>query len=190
MQIQKIDENLDKIENFYREDEETRKQQTIEAFKKLHKALYELKEKYPDVYDYFLRTASEYAGGIYIPYLFWDPLFRFIHNDESARATLQYLIDAFATGDFEEEEQQLMKPLLSIYFYYERTFEKERFKATYYKQYHRDVQNYLDELMEFGQKNKRSIAIYVKKFKLVGNQFPDFELFSLPLDEIQSQMGE
>jgi len=179
---------LEKLEAEFSEleDDPNQLQLVVERLKALHKAVLETNQE--ALLMRFETEAGTRFGGIYVPYLLWGELARFVfRKEESRRESIQKLIHAFATGYFEENTQRLMKPLLIIYFYYEYPLKIREFQERYLKHYHPVVQDYFRKLIQYKAKNPRTTVILFHKFERIHPLFPDFDLFDVPLDILEEK---
>lgn len=132
----------------------------------------------------FSRLAAEVAGGVYIPYLFWVALHRFLKT-EGQREVIAELFAAFGRSNFDEATQLQLKPLAVVYFMHEKEFEVDRLKSRVIQKLHPTVQEFFQKTLEFVEKNRKSAIAYQQKFALVGAEFPDFERFNQPLAHLE-----
>jgi hypothetical protein len=183
-----LEDQLAAIDNAYSEiedDDPEIKQKFIGFLKEIH---LELLSEDPETLRYFVFDAARVAGGIYIPYLFWMELVKFI-EDNPDEEVLYHLIDCFATSDFEEEERKKMKPLLAIYFAHQRDFAVDRVKSHIVSNSHPQVRDYFLALLRFKEQNKKSIEAYTHKFRLLKGYYPNFEMFNLPVSRLEEELS-
>lgn len=136
----------------------------------------------------FASQAAQVAGGAYIPHLFWPALHRFLKED-TGRDVIAELFEAFGNSNFDEETQKIFRPLAVVYFMHEKEFEVDRLRTRVLHKLHPGVQEYFEQLIEFNEKNHRSAVAFARKFALVGDRFPDFELFNQPLAHLEEQLS-
>jgi hypothetical protein len=139
-----------------------------------------------DGFNRFLVQTAERFGGIYIPYLFWQKLGEFLETPEE-RAYLQELIKTFIESNFEEEEQRKLKPLLVVYFAKEKDFEVDKVRAQYLDRAHPEVREYFQKLLTFVKRNEKATNMYIEKFEMLREAFPDFELLNLPITQLKEK---
>jgi len=140
-----------------------------------------------DSFNRFLVQTAERFGGVYIPYLFWQKLADFIETPEE-RAYLQELIKVFIESNFEDEEQRKLKPLLVVYFAQEKDFEVDKIRAQYIDPAHPQVREYFNKLLRFVDSNKKATNMYIEKFEMLRDAFPDFELLNLPITQLKEKL--
>lgn len=140
-----------------------------------------------DTFNRFLVQTAERFGGAYIPYLFWDKLSEFFDHPDQ-RVYLQELLRIFANGNFDEEEQKKMKPLLVVYLASEKEFEKAKIRAKIIEKVHPTVKEYFLRLISFVDKNQNATEMYVEKFMLLREVHPDFTLLSLPITQVKEKL--
>ena len=180
MEKQAIDNELKKIEQLYFEDEEANKEACIQQLVALHKKVL----NNPSELHHFKTEAAPLCGGIYLPHLFWIELAAFL-KDEQNRPAVFSTLEAFTNSSFDEELQNAMKPLLVIYLASEKEFEFNKLKSFVIENAHNLVKEYFEKLVQFVPKNPHAVDAYVHKFRLIGDLFPDFEKFALPLARLQ-----
>lgn len=166
------------IENDFFENEN--RETTLEQLKKLHLA----QLRNPEALEEFRTLVLNGCGGIYIPYLFWINLTGFLNRKVPSNQLFE-VIKSFAESNFEDPEKSKMKPLLMTYFGSEKEFELDRIRSFIIQKAHPSVQDYLNKILNFVQKNKRSVEVYQQKFRLLASFYPDFELLNMPLARIQ-----
>ena len=180
-----LESTLDQLEDkFYGEYEEDRAA-ILKEITALHKE--QMQEEGYNFQTFSAEIAPRF-GGIYIPYLFWEGLNYFFSAPEY-RIVLSQIIADFADSNFEEEERKLIKPLLVTYFNTEKEFELDKLHTRVIEKAHPSVQEYFESLTEFVTKNKSSVEMYVDKFDLVKNFFPNFELMALPLVKLKERLA-
>ena len=135
----------------------------------------------------FGNLISSRMGGIFIPYLFWRSLSRFLDNPE-ARDSMFNLASEFAHSSFDEVEQKKMKPLFITYFAVEKEFELDKIQNLVVEKAHPTVQEYFKKLFEFVKNNKNSVSMYEEKFNLLRNTQPDFELLRMPVSKLKEKL--
>ena len=180
-----INKRLDEIEDRYPIDEiEDKKPALIEELLSLHMETV----SDPDLLNRFSVLSGERFGGIYIPYLFWVKLADYLENPLD-RAFLFSLLKAFASSNFGEEEQKMLKPLIITYFTNEKGFEINKLKTLIFDKAHPEVKEYFYGLVNFVEKNKKSTDMYREKFDLLKDLQPDFELMRLPITQLREQVS-
>lgn len=137
----------------------------------------------------FSSEVIERFGGAYIPYIFWVELAEF-EKDPENRTRLFEIVRIFSESSFEEEEMKKMKPLLITYFSLEKEFELDKIKSLILDKTHPAVQEYFKKLLDFAEKNKTSTEMYVEKFQIIHDRYPDFDLLKMPVVKIKEMLAE
>ena len=176
-------EQLETINSFYLEHEEDKKEEVIQALKKVHVSLL----KSPDELQEFYEQGKTICGGIYIPYLFWMELSKFMDHPNNSTLLFE-LIKAFAESNFDEEEQNNMKPLLSVYFKIERPFNVDKIKAYIVDKAHPQVRFYMRSILQFVESDAKAIDVYREKLALLKKYFPNFETLKMPLSQLKEEL--
>ena len=127
------------------------------------------------------------CGGVYIPYVMWAELAQFIEHHNN-REQLFGIMQAFVDSGFEEEERKKMKSMLITYFAIEREFEVNKILTLIVEKSHPSVVEYFKKVQTFVLKNKTSVDMYIEKFQMLKDGFPDFELLALPLIKLKEQL--
>lgn len=180
-----IDEQLEALNTRFYDAEDDLSEEIIAELTALHKQA--LQAGGEDAEEFF-RNAPHVAGGAYIPYLFWIELAQFRRGEES-RERLFFLLESFVNGDFEEAIRQRMKPLIVIYYLHERQFEIDKLNTTIVSKAHPQVQEFFQHLNEFVETNQTATRAYEEKFNLLMDYFPNFELFELPVQDLEEQLS-
>lgn len=170
-------------ERYYDELDEDR-DAVIAELAVMHKAA--LQQGLPE-FRAFAAEAMSVCGGVYIPYIMWVELAQFV-GDQGNRAQMFEIVEAFVNSGFEEEERKKMKSLLITYFAIEREFEVNKILALIIDKAHPSVQEFFRKVQTFVAKNKTSVDMYIEKFQMLKNNYPDFELLSLPLIKLKEQL--
>lgn len=170
-------------ERYYGELEEDR-DAVIEELSALHMAAL---DKGMAEFRKFSDEAIKVCGGVYIPYVLWVELALFT-VDQGNRAQIFGIMEAFVNSDFEEEERKKMKSLLITYFAIEREFEVNKILTLIVDKAHPTVQEYFRKVQTFVAKNKTSVDMYIEKFHMLKNGYPNFELLALPLIKLKEQL--
>lgn len=173
-----LEDTFFEIENNFLETED--REVALEQLKQLHLA----QLRNPEALEEFRALALNGCGGIYIPYLFWIDLSGFLQHKVPSKqlfGTIQY----FSESNFEDPEKNKMKSLLMAYFGSETEFELDRVRSFIIPKTHPSVQEYLNKILNFVLKNRRSVEVYQQKFRLLASFYPDFELLNMPLARIQ-----
>jgi hypothetical protein len=181
MTVAEINQLITRIEEKAGMDVEENRDQVLDDLKKL---CLDLKAKGADEYRMFRNQVLEVGGGVYIPYIFWLELGEYFHN-VNHRTILFEVIQAFCTSAFEEEERRKMKPLLITYFANEKEFEMDKIQGLIIDRAHPVVKEYFQKITSFVTKNKNSTGAYLEKFKILMDEYPDFELLSLPVSKLK-----
>jgi len=179
-------EQLDAIQAAWLEADGENREETLEALRELHQSLL----AQPEALAEFNHAAITLCGGLYIPYIFWFALRAFLHNPSPEhRAAIYKIIEAFATSNFEEQEQKIMKPLLIVYFDKEKEFEVDRVKAYIVDPAHPGIRQYFQKLFRFVEVNRSSVDTFLEKFRLLEDYFPDFDLYGMPLNRLREHLA-
>jgi hypothetical protein len=184
-----LNEQLTVIDEAYytlEEDDLEGREQIYSVMRELHNSLLEDPEQAENLYDFIVEGSSK-AGGIYIPYFFWVELSKLLSN-EPDRDLIWELLKRFIESDFEDETLRNMKPLLVVYFSRESEFELDRLK-THLTKAHPKVREYFHSLFRFKEQNLKSVEAYNRKFEIVRQYYPNFELLSLPVQKLE-EMAE
>lgn len=176
-------ETLDQLEAAYNENPDEARADVIANLYAIHEAWRGDQEAFN---EFVLRVIPRF-GAIYTPYVFWEKLRAYFSN-ENERVYLFEIIKAFANGDFEEAEQQMLKPLLVVYLAHEKAFEIHKLESMIFDKSHRAVREYFEKILAFIHKNEHSPKMYHDKFDLMGDRMPDFELYSLPVTQLRDQL--
>jgi hypothetical protein len=177
-----IVKELEQLEDKFFGEWEEEREPLIQALTDLH--IQTLDDR--DAFNRFLVQTAERFGGVYIPYLFWQKLADFMKVPEE-RAYLQELIKTFIQSNFEAEEQRKLKPLLVVYFAKEKDFEVDKTRAQYIDQSHPQVRDYFNKLLTFVKRNEKATNMYIGKFEMLQDAFPDFELLNLPITQLKEK---
>lgn len=178
-----IVQELEQLEDkFFGEWEEAR-EPLVQALTDLH--IQTLEDR--DAFNRFLVQTAERFGGVYIPYLFWQKLADFMETPEE-RAYLQELVRAFIESNFEDEEQRKLKPLFVVYFAREKDFERDKVRTQLIDPAHPQVREYFNKLIKFVDNNKKATNMYIEKFDMLRDAFPDFELLNLPITQLKEKL--
>jgi hypothetical protein len=181
-----FEEQLEAIERAYFDAEEENREEVLEYLQKIHQQVLTLPAE--EARPYILALA-DCCGGLLIPYLFWYELLRFLGEDSDS-AMIQELLRRFATSNFDEVEQKLLKPLVAIYFYHESEFQLDKFETQVINTSHPEVQNYFKKLLKFAQSgNAASIEAYEEKLRLLKPYYPNFDSFNMPVTRLREEMG-
>jgi translation elongation factor EF-G len=178
-------EQLETIDRFYQEHEDDKKAEVVAALKKIHVALL----KSPDDLKVFYDKTQVICGGIYIPYLFWMELIKFLDHPVNSQLMFD-LIQAFANSNFEEEEQNNMKPLLAVYFKIERPFNVDKIKAYIVDKSHPQVRYYLRSILQLVEADAKAVDVYKEKVLMLKRYFPNFETLKLPLSQLKEELQQ
>ena len=176
--------DIQKLNDSYYETEGENKAACVEKLAMLHKIALK-KEKDETA---FRHEAAQACGGCFIGHLFWKALADFYENEEN-RTVLFELIEAFINSDFEADDLLHIKPLLAIYFSKEKVFEVDRVNNRLVKNAHPEVQDFFTKIESFGEVNPSALKAYQTKFAMLKDQYPDFELFELPIPELEERLG-
>lgn len=180
-----IAKELEKLEDKYDIEEPQEKEALLNELVTLHSSL---QAKGGADLETFQNEVSNYFMGLYIPYIFWGELGRFM-DDHGHRTKLFELVQAFADSGFEKEERTRMKPLLITYFAVEKEFEIDKIQSLIVEKAHPSVQEYFRKIITFVELNKTSVDMYVDKFRILANMKPDFEMLKMPLAKLKDQLS-
>lgn len=136
----------------------------------------------------FLTQVMHRFGGMYTPYVLWFRLSDFFRNEET-RAKVHEVLDAFCDSEFEEEETKKAKPLIITYFSKEKEFEVDRLKLLLLPKKHPKVQEYFEKLLNFVERNKSSVDMYIEKFIMLHDRMPDFDLLAVPVTKLKEKLA-
>jgi hypothetical protein len=178
-----LEESIEKVRQYY--DETENREWALEALGKLLAQVV----GYPEHLAQFERLAADLGGGMFIPYLFWVEMSKYMDN-KGDRDAIFHLIRAFVESDFEEEEREKMRPLLIVYFKREGgSFEISKIKAKILDDAHKDVKAYFKEVEQYPERNPSATETLLKKMHLLRRQFPQFDLFKLTVQQIEEQLS-
>ncbi|MFN8394237.1 MAG: hypothetical protein U0176_06120 [Bacteroidia bacterium] len=175
---------LEALEARYYDELEEDRDAVIEELAPLHQAAL---EKGIGEFRKFAAEAMKVCGGIYIPYVLWVELGQFIQA-QTNREQLFGTVQAFVDSGFEEDERKKMKSLLITYFAIEREFEVNKIITLIVEKAHPSVQEYFRKVRDFVAKNKTSVDMYIEKFQMLKDNYPNFELLSLPLIKLKEHL--
>jgi hypothetical protein len=175
---------LEALEERYYDELEENRDAVIEELAPLHEAAL---KKGIEEFRKFSAEAVQICGGVYIPYVMWVELGQFIVHQNN-RTQLFALIEAFVNSGFEEEERKKMKSLLITYFAIEREFEVNKILTLIVDKAHPAVQEFFRKVQNFVAKNKTSVDMYIEKFQMLKDNYPNFDHMSLPLIKLKEQL--
>jgi len=181
MTVAEINELLTKIEQQAGDDPQENRDLVLDSLKALTQKMQAGGE---DDYRMFRNQVVYACGGIYIPFIFWMELSKFFSNTHH-RTVLFDIIKAFTESAFEEEDRKRMKPLLITYFANEKEFEVDKVQGLIVDKAHPAIRDYFQKITTFVKKNKNSTDTYLEKFRLLMDEYPDFELLSLPVSKLK-----
>lgn len=178
-----IVKELEKLEDHYYGEWEEDTTQLIQGLTEHHIQLTDNR----DGFNRFLVQTAERFGGAYIPYLFWHKLADFLETPEE-RIYIQELIRVFIESNFEDDEQRKLKPLLVVYFAKEKDFEVDKVRTKYIDGAHPQVREYFNKLLTFVDRNQKATNMYIEKFEMLREVFPDFDLMNLPITQLKEKL--
>jgi len=181
MTVAEMNALLTAIEQRAGDDPQENREQVLEDLKQLY---LKMKAEGDDTYRMFRNQALYACGGMYVPYIFWLELSQFFRNTHH-RQVLFDVIKAFCESAFEDEDRKLMKPLLITYFANEKEFEVDKVLSLVVGKAHPAIQEYFQKITTFVNKNKNSTGTYLEKFRLLMDEYPDFELLALPVSKLK-----
>lgn len=174
---------LDELNNaFYEADGENR-EEIIAQVRSLHVSAI----KQPELLSEFKEAAPTVAGGVYIPYLAWMELAAII-DGRGDRVYWLKLMQALADSDFEADTLRQIKPLLVIYYRKERDFERAKMESQIVNNAHPQVREFFHKMRGFADLNPNAANAYHEKFMLLKPFFPNFQLFELPVQELEAHL--
>jgi hypothetical protein len=135
----------------------------------------------------FSAEAMGICGGVYIPYIMWVELGQFMDKQDN-RTQLFAIMEAFVNSGFEEEERKKMKSLLITYVAIEREFEVNKIITLIVEKAHPAVQEFFKKVQNFVAKNKTSVDMYIEKFGMLKDSYPNFDLLALPLIKLKDHL--
>lgn len=183
MDAKKLEGDLQRIEaEYFAADED--KAAALAALDDLHRSVWNNAGEVAQ----FRRAVLQTCGGVYIPSVFWPELASFA-KDQSNREFIFQIVQALVDSDFDEEMLNRIKPFLVVYFATEKQFELDKIKAFIVDKAHPRVREYFDKMTQFVTKNPASVQTYQRKFGMLQNHFPDFELFGQPVARLEEQMA-
>ena len=180
-----LEKDLDKLEEKYYDEWEEERAPLVAELATLHKA--DL-EKNDNQFTDFSKLVIDRFGGAFIPYVFWTELQEFAKDNER-RVNLFETVKAFTESGFEEEEVKKMKPLLITYFTMEKEFEIDKLFTLVINKAHPSVGEYFTKWLNFVEKNKSSVEMYVEKFNLLKGFYPDFNLLATPVTKLKEKLA-
>jgi hypothetical protein len=181
MTVTEINQLITRIEEKAGADLDENRDQVLADLKSL---CLDMKNKGEDDYRMFRNQVMDVAGGVYIPYIFWMELSLFFKNTNH-RTVLFDVIKAFCNSAFEDEEKKKMKPLLITYFANEKEFEMDKIQGLIVDKAHPSIREYFQKITSFVTKNKNSTGTYLEKFRILMEDYPDFELLNLPVSKLK-----
>lgn len=179
-------DQLEKLTDAFYEAEGENREEMIAQLQQLHQEALSAGE---ETYAVFRTEAAKAIGGAYLPHLVWVELAKLV-NGSPDRPALLALFNAFSDSDFEEPTQFEMKPLVTTYFALESDFEVGRFRALVRAKAHPTVQEWYDKHLNFQETAPAAVSAYRQKFFLLKDRFPDFELYGLPVQELEEQLND
>jgi hypothetical protein len=180
MTVSEINILLTEAEKLAGDDPQENREAILDA---LHQIYLKVKSN-PDDYRMFRNQVTDVCGGIYIPYIFWMELREYFRNAANRSVLLEVIRD-FTHSSFEEEDRKLLKPLLITYFANEKVFEVDKLQGLVIDLAHPAIQEYFSKITSFVNKNKESTGTYLEKFKILMDEYPDFELLALPVAKLK-----
>ncbi len=142
----------------------------------------------PEARRTFEQEAPKVADGLYLPHLFWMYLAAFRRDPASYRPFLEYLLQLFVQQPSSPAVEKRLRPLLCIYLSEESPFYIEKLWDFFQRHARVEKYEYMESVKSFIARNPNTVQIFRKKFELVGDYFPDFELFSLPLPQLRQEL--
>lgn len=143
----------------------------------------------PDARTSFEQEAPRVADGLYIPHLFWMYLAAFRQEPALYRPFLEYLLQLFVQQPSSPSVEKRLRPLLCIYLSEESPFYVEKLWDFFQRHARVEKYEYMEAVRKFIERNPNTVEVFRKKFNLLGEYFPDFELFSLPLPQLRQELG-
>lgn len=180
-----LKKELDALESKYYGEWEEEREPAIAALAGMHR---EAAEKGLDAFRKFSEAAMDICGGIYIPYIFWRELREYM-SDEENRTRLHAIVERFTESGFEQPEMKKMKPLLITYYSTEKPFEVDKVQTLVVAKSHPSVQEYFRKILAFVEKNKTSVDMYIEKFDMLKDNYPDFDLLRMPVIKLKEKLA-
>ena len=178
-----ISKTLEELEDKYYGEWEENRETLIPQLANIHQDV--LSD--PELAQEFRFRVIHHFGGAYIPYVFWEKLADFMDKPDDERTFLQETIRAFTESDFDAIEQKKMKPLLVVYLITEKDFELNKLNSQVITKTHPSVKDYFQFLHNFVTKNARATAMYLRKFEMLKDMYPDFEMLDRPIPELEEE---
>lgn len=138
----------------------------------------------------FEREVPSLADGLYIPHLFWMYLAAYQQDPESYRPFLEYLLHIYAQHPPSPFVEKRLRPLLYVYFSAESPFYLNRLWDYFRRHARPEKYEILENVRNFIEKNPSTVDIFKRKFSLLADYMPDFDLLFLPISQIQATLGE
>lgn len=181
MTVAEINQLITQIEQKVEDDSPESRELVLSELKKL---CLQMQNQGEEDYRIFRNQVMDVEGGIYIPFIFWMELSKFFRN-VNHRTVLFDVIKAFCESSFEEEDRKRMKPLLITYFANEKEFEMDKVQGLIVDKSHPAIREFFQKITTFVSKNKNSTGTYLEKFKILMDEYPDFELLALPVSKLK-----
>jgi hypothetical protein len=179
-----MEDVLNELEDKYYGEFEESREAIIAELEPIHR---ETLSKGLDAFREFEEEVIHRFGGAYLPYVFWVELSQFMDKPET-RKQLADILECFVNSDFDEEDTRRMKSLLIIYLALEKEFEVDKIEGTIIAKSHPKVIEFFGKVKGFVEKNKASVDMYLEKFRMLRNHYPDFDLLRLPLIRLKEQL--
>ncbi len=179
-----IKSQLEELDKLYYEHEGEIFEDVVASMRHLHgEAMQD-----PEAYTEFVQEAPNVCGGAYIPHLFWIELSR-LGTEQENIDEMQRLLIAFTESDFEGPVMTQMKPLVAVFGAKASDFEVNRMKSKVVAKAHPSVKEWFEKHLHFETTSPGALKAYEQKFDLLKHYFPNYQLFELPLDEIEAQLA-
>jgi len=179
-----LEKDLEKLEERYYGEMEEDRSALIAELIPMHKADLEANNR---EFGGFSSAVIDRFGGAFIPYIFWTELEEFALDNER-RVNLFETISAFTNSGFEEIEVKKMKSLLITYFTMEKEFELNKLFSLVIDKAHPSVGEHFHKWLDFVEKNKSSVEMYIEKFNLLKGLYPDFDLLATPVTKLREKL--
>jgi hypothetical protein len=176
-----LQKSLQKIEDRYYNEWNEDRDTVIAELSTLHN---DALSRGGEAFREFSDAVQALCGGVYLPYLMWVELAEFV-DSQGNRDRIYKLVQAFVDSGFEEDERAKMKPLFITYFAIEREFEVNKIMSLVVEKSHPSVQEFFRKILNFVEKNKTSVDMYIEKFKMLKDYEPNFELLRMPVSKLK-----
>ncbi|MCS6790592.1 MAG: hypothetical protein NZ580_06395 [Bacteroidia bacterium] len=155
-------------------------------------ALHEKLMENPEERSQFEMEVLPMADGVYMPHIFWIYLAAFLQSEESRadyRPFLEHILQVYAQLPPSPFVEKRLRPLVHIYFAEDSPFYMDKLHE-YYKSFaHPEKRDFIKRVKSYLQRNPKTVSILRRKFHMLTSFFPNFQLFSLPIPELEKVIG-